>query len=50
DCLETILLCRELGRSFGLEAFYQLYVDRVRALIEAPPEAEWDGVWVAAEK
>jgi adenylate cyclase len=50
DCLETILLCRELGRSFGLEAFYQLYVDRVRALTEAPPEAEWDGVWIAAEK
>ena len=48
--LETILLCREFGRSFGLEAFYQLYVDRVRALTEAPPEAEWDGVWVAAEK
>jgi adenylate cyclase len=50
DCLETILLCREAGRAFGLEAFYQLYVERVRALIEAPPEAGWDGVWVAAEK
>jgi adenylate cyclase len=50
ECLETILLCREAGRAFGLEAFYQLYVERVRALIEAPPEASWDGVWVAAEK
>jgi adenylate cyclase len=49
DCLETILLCRDAGRPFSLDAFYQLYVDRVRALIETPPET-WNGVWVAAEK
>jgi adenylate cyclase len=49
ECLETILLCRDAGRPFALDYFYQLYVDRVRALIEKPPET-WDGVWVAAEK
>jgi adenylate cyclase len=50
ECLETILLCRDAGRPFGLDGLYQLYVERVRALIEAPPEAAWDGVWIAAEK
>jgi len=49
DCLETILLCRDAGRPFALDAFYQLYIDRVRSLIETPPET-WNGVWVAAEK
>jgi adenylate cyclase len=49
-CLETILRCRELGREAGLEEFYNLYVERVRRLIEAPPEPGWDGVWVAERK
>ena len=50
ECLETILLCRDAGRPFGLDGLYQLYVERVRALIEAPPEGAWDGVWIALEK
>jgi adenylate cyclase len=49
-CLETILRCRELGREAGLEEFYNVYVERVRRLIEAPPEPGWDGVWVAERK
>ena len=49
-CLETILRCRELGREAGLEEFYNLYVERVRRLIDAPPEPGWDGVWVAERK
>ena len=49
-CLETILRCRELGREAGLEEFYNLYIERVRRLIEAPPEPGWDGVWVAERK
>jgi adenylate cyclase len=49
-CLEVILRCREVGREAGLEDFYNLYVERVRRLIEAPPEPGWDGVWVAERK
>jgi adenylate cyclase len=49
-CLETILRCRELGREAGLEEFYNLYIERVRRLIEAPPEPSWNGVWVAERK
>ena len=49
-CLETILRCRELGREAGLEEFYNIYVERVRRLIDAPPEPGWDGVWVAERK
>jgi adenylate cyclase len=49
-CLETILRCRELGRQAGLEEFYNLYFERVRRLIDAPPEPGWDGVWVAERK
>ena len=49
-CLETILRCRELGREAGLEEFYNVYIERVRRLIEAPPEPGWDGVWVAERK
>jgi hypothetical protein len=49
-CLETILRCRELGREAGLEEFYNHYVERVRRLIDAPPEPGWDGVWVAERK
>jgi adenylate cyclase len=50
QCLEVILRCREIGREAGLEEFYNLYVERVRRLIEAPPEPGWDGVWVAERK
>ena len=49
-CLEVILRCREVGREAGLEEFYNLYVERVRRLIETPPEPDWNGVWVAERK
>ena len=48
--LKTILRCRELGREARLEEFYNLYAERVRRLIDAPPEPGWDGVWVAERK
>lgn len=50
QALEIILLCREIGKGFGLDDFYALYVGRIRALIEAPPPEEWDGVYVAESK
>lgn len=28
--LEAILLCRELGKGFGLDAYYDLYIQRIR--------------------
>jgi len=48
--LEAILQCREAGREFGLEEFYSRYVARIRALLENPPDADWNGVYAADSK
>ena len=48
--LEAILQCREAGREFGLEEFYNRYVARIRALLENPPDADWNGVYAAESK
>jgi adenylate cyclase len=34
--LEMILLCRELRKSFKLDDYYDLYIQRIRHLIDAP--------------
>jgi len=34
QALEMILLCRELGRKFGLDGYYELYVQRIHHQIE----------------
>jgi len=34
QALEMILLCKELGKSFGLDDYYDLYVQRIRHLID----------------
>jgi adenylate cyclase len=39
-----IILCRDQGRAFGLEAYYSVYVDRIRRLIDSPPPDHWNGV------
>ncbi|WP_114946039.1 CHASE2 domain-containing protein [Microvirga calopogonii] len=36
QALEMILLCRELGKTFGLGDYYELYIQRIRHLIENP--------------
>jgi adenylate cyclase len=36
QALEMILLCRELGKKFGLDDYYDLYIQRIRHLIETP--------------
>lgn len=36
QALEMILLCRELGKRFGLDDYYDLYIQRIRHLIENP--------------
>ena len=48
--LEAILQCREAGREFGLDEFYDRYVARIRTLLDQPPEADWNGVFVAETK
>ncbi len=48
--LEAILQCREVGREFGLEEFYNRYVARIRTLLESPPDADWNGVYAAESK
>jgi adenylate cyclase len=48
--LETIILCREAGRSFGLDEYYALFVTRIRSLIDVPPPAQWEGVTVLDTK
>jgi adenylate cyclase len=48
--LEAILQCREAGREFGLEEFYNRYVARIRALLENPPDEDWNGVYAAESK
>jgi adenylate cyclase len=48
--LEVLILCRDAGKSFGLDEFYSLYITRVRSLWEAPLPEDWDGVYVAESK
>lgn len=37
--LEIILLCRELGKNFGLDEYYDLYIQRIRRQIDTPLSA-----------
>jgi adenylate cyclase len=48
--LEAILQCKEIGRDFGLEEFYNRYVARIRTLLDSPPDADWNGVYAAESK
>ncbi|WP_210493248.1 CHASE2 domain-containing protein [Microvirga antarctica] len=43
--LETIMACRDIGRKFGLDGYYAVYVDRIRSLMDAPPPDHWNGVF-----
>lgn len=35
QALEMILLCRELGKKFGLDDYYELYIQRIRRRIDS---------------
>jgi adenylate cyclase len=37
--LEIILLCRDLGKNFGLDEYYDLYIQRIRHQIDTPLSA-----------
>jgi adenylate cyclase len=42
--------CREMGKAYGLDIFYDLYETRRDDYIANPPGEEWDGVFVATSK
>jgi adenylate cyclase len=48
--LEAILQCKEIGRDFGLEEFYNRYVARIRTLLDSPPDADWNGAYAVETK
>jgi adenylate cyclase len=50
QALETIILCRDQGKAFGLDAYYSVYVDRIRRLIDSPPPDQWNGVTAVETK
>ncbi|MDG4718406.1 MULTISPECIES: CHASE2 domain-containing protein [Thalassospira] len=48
---DLIAKCREASRDVGaLSELYDMYVERIATFREAPPPAEWDGVFVANSK
>jgi adenylate cyclase len=47
---ETIVRCRNVGGGFGLEYLFDLYTSRIRAFEQAPPPADWNGVFVLDSK
>jgi adenylate cyclase len=44
QALEGIIMCRDLGKVFGFDEYYAVYVDRIRRLIDKPPAEHWNGV------
>lgn len=50
DALEMIITCRDLGKAYGLDEYYAIYVERIRLLIEQPPPEPWNGVAISETK
>ena len=48
--LEIIHLCRVSDDTFGLEKFFDLYLDRIKGFQENPPPPDWDGVFALQTK
>ncbi len=46
----TIVRCRAAGDGFGLEYLFDLYASRIRTFEQAPPPADWNGVFVLESK
>ncbi|HZD90532.1 MAG TPA: adenylate/guanylate cyclase domain-containing protein [Pseudolabrys sp.] len=42
--------CRESDRAFGLEGLFAIYAMRIGLFEQAPPPADWDGVFAAETK
>ena len=49
EARDLIAACRRLDR-FELRDFYDLYERRIADFVETPPDADWQGVFVATEK
>jgi adenylate cyclase len=50
QALETIIRCRDQGKAFGLDAYYSVYTDRIRRLMDSPPPDQWSGVTAVETK
>jgi adenylate cyclase len=48
--LKMVDICRRDCEKFDLVGLIDLYVDRIRRLEQAPPAADWDGVFTAETK
>ena len=49
ETIEHLERCREIAPPLMM-GLYQLYEERVASYLEAPPPADWDGVYVALSK
>ncbi len=50
DALKALAACRTLDPGLGLDEFFNLYEERIRAFETNPPPADWDGVFEASLK
>ncbi len=48
--LKALAACRILDPALGLDEFFNLYEERVRAFETNPPPADWNGVFEASFK
>ena len=46
----AIRICRPMAETYGLTGVLDLYAQRTAAFREAPPPADWDGVWTMETK
>jgi adenylate cyclase len=46
----TIVRCRKISNGFGLDYLFDLYDERIRTFEQAPPPADWNGVFVLDSK
>jgi adenylate cyclase len=47
---KMLVRCREVGDSFGLHGFCDLYAARIAVFEKEPPPADWDGVFALETK
>lgn len=41
---------RELGKPYGIDAFFDMYEQRAIEFMKSPPDKDWDGIFVATTK
>ncbi|GAB6053275.1 adenylate/guanylate cyclase domain-containing protein [Magnetospira thiophila] len=50
EARELLSVCREKAKNFNCIGFYDVVEERIEQFEEAPPPADWDGVFVATSK